>query len=194
MSKESYARGFVKAAAAAGVDPTELAKFAQATNNVNKGNAPLLETGGRAPASVVQIGTGAVPAYAPGGEGMSLGHSGYFTTGRAKPVKSMADIVSAAQMGHNIGDSLDSLMSLHDTPDWYKNWLKAHRIASDSAASPIAEFVRDAMKKPDFNEELMKKFVSDESRGAPSVDHYHRAMNLLTNGIPASASAPITKK
>lgn len=29
MSKESYARGFVKAAAAAGVDPTELAKFAQ---------------------------------------------------------------------------------------------------------------------------------------------------------------------
>ena len=30
MSKGSYARGFVKAAAAAGVDPTELAKFAQA--------------------------------------------------------------------------------------------------------------------------------------------------------------------
>ena len=29
MSKESYARGFVKAAAAAGVDPTALAKFAQ---------------------------------------------------------------------------------------------------------------------------------------------------------------------
>lgn len=29
MSRESYARGFVKAAAAAGVDPTELAKFAQ---------------------------------------------------------------------------------------------------------------------------------------------------------------------
>ena len=29
MSKESYARGFVKAAAAAGVDPTGLAKFAQ---------------------------------------------------------------------------------------------------------------------------------------------------------------------
>lgn len=35
MSKESYARGFVKAAAAAGVDPVELAKFAQEKRRVH---------------------------------------------------------------------------------------------------------------------------------------------------------------
>lgn len=50
MSKESYARGFCKAAAAAGVDPTELAKVAYTQADVDDYKKSLINAGNDASA------------------------------------------------------------------------------------------------------------------------------------------------
>lgn len=68
MSKESYARGFCKAAAAAGVDPVALAKYAQwynpmnwfrgSTNEEGDPKAQQYKTDGWAPKIITELGRG----------------------------------------------------------------------------------------------------------------------------------------
>ena len=124
MSKESYARGFCKAAEAAGVDPQALIKLAA---NV------ALKTDGFAPKSVVDVGTGAVPDYRPPVYDYSTG------TGKLEKDESASPMATTRKL-YPIWRELigNSQAALSENPGVvarakanpkYLNWLIAHNKA-----------------------------------------------------------------
>ena len=96
MSRESYARGFCKAAEAAGVDPKALAKFAQ---------AKYYETGGRAPEGTPAAGSGRIPMLYVSGKVSSGNHPWnlWYQTQLDSP----------------------QIQALRNVP-WFRNWHDAH--------------------------------------------------------------------
>ena len=112
MSKESYAKGFCKVAAAAGVDPVALAKFAQNTplqgEELHKAVQTMAENGSIDTKNYPPLPEGARPHlevhYEPS-------FTGYTTTrdGRRIPLGKTAPRRSAAGMSFKAGKFLEAL-------------------------------------------------------------------------------------
>ena len=170
MSKESYARGFCKAAEAAGVDPVALAKFAQSI--VNGGaQAPLFglwnsskarkseenkrreyPTGGRAPEGTPSAKSGIIPYLS--------------YTGDVYPYDGINSTLDLSRQKEKIKDSNQNVKALMNVP-WYKNWHDAHLAAI---------------------EEISKGTVPTSTTLSPFVqkalaERYHQLMNEFTNKV-----------
>lgn len=180
MSKESYARGFVKAAAAAGVDPTSLAKFAQSIAG------PVLDTGGYAPEVISKVGKKGIPSYHLSGKNgpaviktpVELFNEAYF------PQRSTHEYVrDAANPKH-------------------KAWSRAHIEAIRDAVKPVIEAYGEG-NLTGFNKDYrysgsstLKDGVKDEM-DKETLDMltkiYHDSMAKSTGGV-SRVSANVSKK
>lgn len=171
MSKESYARGFCKAAEAAGVDPAALAKFAEAIYN----------TGGKIPSSTMQVlkgdrtdrikkwirSTEAIPAIATHGHNGRIGVMGN-TEGIVNEYEKALETLDAV----NSGGTIDPKGNM--SKDEQIAYLKAH-LKSLRAAHNVYSRQK-------------KERASQSPQSA-----YHGSMYALTNNAPAVAISPSGK-
>lgn len=179
MSKESYIRGFCKAAEAAGVDPVGLAKFADAIYN----------TGGKLPSSTIKN---------LGGDGLDelLRRRRYIYSRDAIPSINTrrngrlgVDYSSPAGILYEYKDALSRLADGVDrkpidewghgrppmSQDEQTAWLKAHT-QSLRAAQNV----------------MRRKGYFENDRADPAAA-YHGSMFALTNDVPATIASPSGK-
>ena len=123
MSKESYARGFCKAAQAAGVDPVALAKYAQDIDT------HYGATGGKAPEGVPGADSGQIPVY-------------YGRDGDVGKVSYVGELANAKDIAS--GPVADASMNV----PWFKNWYDAHT----NALAHITRGMGDVNNKHYFDE------------------------------------------
>jgi hypothetical protein len=186
MSKESYARGFCKAAADAGVDPKVLFKFAQE-----------FKTNGWAPPSVASLGTSVAPLYGydddpqPGEER----RKGNFLYERTMPISSGDGVLAAKEYldndgfgGRNIGFS--ALKYRSDSDPRYAAWLNSHAKAINQLVSAIKGAVPDKRISP---QDIEKDFNAIKPGLAESIAKaYHDSMAKSTGAV-SRVSAPAKK-
>lgn len=199
MSKESYARGFVKAAAAAGVDPVKLAKHAQARTSrrdlvfdPKKGryvvqstprgqelvkDEPKYRTNGWAPLFVRSLGKSKIPFV------YKASDIYYPNTQEVSP--SSDEIPSGTEQDSILGMDLKGgkisdkqwakmLLNSYDTGDGeLYNWYRAHRDALDAARSV-------------FKRGLFWSNYDDAAKA------YHQSM-LSSTGTPVRVHSQIKK-
>lgn len=166
MSKESYARGFCKVAAAAGVDPVQLAKFAQKS-----------KTDGWAPAVVSRIGKERAPMYGYDNEGN--GPNGQVQLiEKAEPIESASDVFRALRLSHegvstpneneNRITATEPRAAIDPT---YKAWLSAHRRALDDINNTLA---------PLFYDNAFSYVTPNPSLAASIAKAYHDSMAKIS--------------
>ena len=188
MSKESYARGFCKAAEAAGVDPVALAKYAAKSS-------PEFKTEGYAPESVSRIGTDAVPLYTPPKYDFAsddvMKTRLYPGSNSAYP---MTDTVSLSPITRHFvrGDVREALsrnqavLARSRANKKYLNWLVAHTRALDAVSAAARGTIRKNHLSGDSG-------VQDPELNKMLADLYHKSMMSMTNSAPAQVSAPAGK-
>ena len=198
MSKESYMRGFCKAAAAAGVDPVKLAKYAN-TNNVSVASQPKYKTDGWAPPVVASLGTSVAPMYGYDDswtQSPDNGKKDVLTLDeRAAPIESLEDLVSARMLlepeGLPNGDiSRYTIRPRAAIDPRYAAWLNSHTKALDQISSAI---YRDLP----FNDLSPKERQSILGARNPSLAEsiakaYHDSMAKSTGAV-SRVSAPVKK-
>lgn len=170
MSKESYARGFCKVAEAAGVDPTELAKFAQQYKT--EGYAPHAD-------DLQKPKEDQIPVYkTPFRMGSMLG-SAY--QNRESYLKYLYDILETqSNLGRNLQHRPAERLRQEIMPK-HKAWFDAHTNATSKALSTL--------KKVNYPRDLFVPGVlSDILTGI-----YHDEMKRTTSAPPARVSAPAKK-
>lgn len=170
MSRESYARGFCKAAEAAGVDPTALAKYAAETRS-----EPLYKTDGWAPAQVRRL-TKSIPGYAPIARSYDVvaGNGAWPALSTTSIQQALANIVGTSKPS----DSYEDLSTERANVDpKFRNWLSAHKKALFDAIDESG-ISRGSPNDP--------KLV-DIAEGA-----YHQSM-LDSTGTPVRVSSQIKK-
>lgn len=166
MSKESYVRGFCKAAAAAGVDPAVLAKYAQ-----------QYKTDGYAPRRVARLGRKSPIAYVPGlGPGL-LDHA--YTYADNVDFAQAEDARFSPKLDSDHPSNLNPEIFEGKGVDRYMNWLKAHQLARQEVA--------DAAKPYEGN-----KSVYRDKRMPDLGKVYHDSMLKSTGGV-SRVSAPAKK-
>lgn len=176
MSKESYARGFVKAAQAMGVDPVQLAKYA-ATNDVSAVSGPKRKTDGWAPLFVRLLDKSEIPY-------VEKANDIYYPN--ARTVSDVSDkIPSGVEQDSVLGMDVKGrkmydkkwaglLLHSHDKGDGkLYNWYMAHRDALD-AANKV------------FRKGLFSSNYDDAAKA------YHQSM-LNSTGTPVRVSSQIKK-
>ena len=173
MSKESYARGFCKAAEAAGVDPVALAKFAKDTTH-----GPKYKTDGFAPVwgpeerkinyDIEKL----IPYYSPE----------YFPKRRlgSGPSDSLYRLLeSESKKGDILSKNPQERLRQELMPK-HKAWFDAHTNAASKALSPLKRVNYPA------NEPIPLYLVS-------LIDKiYHDEMKRTTSAPPDRASAPVS--
>ena len=165
MSKESYARGFCKAAAAAGVDPVALAKYAQ-----------QYKTDGYAPRRVARLGRKSPIAYAPG---LGPGLLDYAYTYGDSDFSQAEDARFLPNLDPDHPSKLNPEIFEGKGVDRYMNWLKAHQLARQEVA--------DAAKPYEGN-----KSVYRDMRMPDLGKIYHDSMSKSTGGV-SRVSEPAKK-
>ena len=166
MSKESYARGFCKVAAAAGVDPVALAKYAQ-----------QYKTDGWAPAPVRRIGK-AIPLYDP----IARNYDVVVGNGACpawSPTRIQQALTSVIGSDKKPSDKYEDLSPERANVDpRYRNWLSAHKKALFDAIDESGIVSTDKSEDPKLLD-IAKKV-------------YHQSM-LDSTGTPERVTAPIKK-
>ena len=165
MSKESYARGFFKAAEAAGVDPVALAKYAQ-----------QYKTDGYAPRRVARLGRKSPIAYAPG---LGPGLLDYAYTYGDSDFSQAEDARFLPNLDPDHPSKLNPEIFEGKGVDRYMNWLKAHQLARQEVA--------DAAKPYEGN-----KSVYRDMRMPDLGKIYHDSMSKSTGGV-SRVSEPAKK-
>jgi hypothetical protein len=185
MSKESYARGFCKAAEAAGVDPVALAKYAAESS-------PEFKTEGYAPESVSQIGADAVPLYRPPVYDYANNYPISLIPGTNSAYPMIDTVGVSPEVRYIRGDSRKSLsrneavLARARANPKYLNWLIAHTRAMDA----VSAAARGTMHKNHFGG---TSGVEDPELNKMLADLYHKNMMDMTNAAPAQVSAPAKK-
>ena len=165
MSKESYARGFVKAAAAAGVDPTELAKFAQ-----------QYKTDGYVPS----LNPDSAPATYPSKDHENWIDIPYIYSSsfgsKTPPLGNLLAVGGSYDSGaypeRRLRAELDQRLA---------NWIAAHTNASAKARAPLAR----------ANYPMNRKIPKDIGDMIAKI--YHDEMKRTTSAPPVQVSAPEKK-
>lgn len=176
MSKESYMRGFVKAAQAMGVDPQALVKYAQATDKVQKVEAPKYKTDGWAPKSVSDLGTDVIPGYD-------------ITDDTAKPLTEPIPLVRHAYEYALQPEMTNAVARLAK--------LKAAVGQADPRLVPFIQAYNEALGDTGgavasvFNTGKYDDLVHEKLPGSVPTS-FHQRLFALTNGSPLKASAPAT--
>jgi len=190
MSKESYVRGFVKAAEAAGVDPVALAKYAQE-----------FKTNGWAPPVVSSVGTKYAPIYGydddpPEGTKPQKGVDLYE---RAEAIKTPEDIESSLGILNGVGaeGELTPIIRARAALDpRYAAWLKAHTKATDNLAKKVFPHLigkdgKPIKISPPGNTTYSQLRVPGLTEAMAKA--YHDSMANSTGGV-GRVSAPVAKK
>lgn len=180
MSKESYIRGFCKAAEAHGVDPQALAKLAS-------GEEPRYNTGGWAP-SVARgenvrrppiFRNGRLFSYQPR-EGFSYGHIQDFYDGETNPA------------------IMDLIKSMHPSSEWWKAHNESLKEADRVRSRAMGELVPaennfiNRIRYAFTGKHPQKRFFSSDETADLAGKAYHSSMMSLT-GTPTRVSAPVKK-
>ena len=173
MSKESYARGFCKAAEDAGVDPVELAKYAQ-----QEAKGPKYKTDGWAPNSVSELGMDVVPGYdAINDTAKALTH----------PIP-FVDHAYTYSMDPELTKRLEYLQKLRVATGRADPRSVPFLNAYNEVMSRTAGAVASAFNTGKFND-----FVDKPLRPiVPEI--FHKQLFRLTNGVPAKVTADVKKK
>lgn len=152
MSEESYARGFCKAAAAAGVDPVALAKYAQQYKT-----------------------EGYVPSMLKGENSGSRIKIPYLSSLIGGIYEDNPPLLEALNMGGRVrerilDDDLKARMALNPK---FKNWVDAHTNAAQKAIAPLINigYPRDKDIPQDIGDMLSKLYHDEMKRttSAPPV-------------------------
>lgn len=176
MSKESYVRGFCKAAETVGIDPVELAKFAAETKEEANEEQPKYKTDGYAPRLVSRLGRKSPIVYAPGfGPGLL---DNAYTYGDSDFSQAEEARFSPTRDPDHPGNLPPEVFEGKGV-DRYMNWLKAHQLARQEVA--------DAAKPYEGN-----KSVYRDKRMPDLGKVYHDSMLKSTGGV-SRVSAPAKK-
>lgn len=178
MSKESYARGFCKAAEAAGVDPVALAKYAQE-----------FKTNGWAPPVVAAIGTEHAPVYGYGDDPQegTKPQEGVDLYERAAEIETPKDIESSLYIlngDRDVGEFTPVMRARAALDPRYAAWLNAHTKATKDVAEKVSPHIPNwsplsRMSAPDLAKAIAKS--------------YHDSMAKSTGAV-SRVSAPVAKK
>ena len=167
MSKESYARGFCKAAEAAGVDPRALAKFAAETKN----EQPKYKTDGYSPRMIRN----------PSTERIDIPYlNSLLGSVSEKTLPELSSLLSGGRLyGPPWTDK--NLMARMALNPKFKNWVDAHTNAAQKAVAPLVN-----IKYPD--DDKIPKDIGDMLSKL-----YHDEMKRTTSAPPVQVSAPANK-
>lgn len=178
MSKESYARGFCKAAAAAGVDPKVLFKFAQE-----------FKTNGWAPQVVTSIGKNRAPSYSYDDEGTGRGGSIQLIE-KAEPIEAANEVQNALDLANEIYDGENRIVAVNPRAaidPRYAAWLNAHKKALGNISEKISPFFHSTSKDVQFSRRTPNPSLADSIARA-----YHDSMAKSTGAV-SRVSAPVKK-
>ena len=150
MSKESYERGFCKAAEAAGVDPVALAKYAQQFANKTKKDQPKYNTGGRAPEGAWAPESGKIPQLTPSGD--------------------VKEITTPWLLEQQKNPSWSTTRALRGVP-WFRNWYDAHTNAIHNLTKGQKFMYGDDEKiSPNALRILAEQYHNDMYKGTNGAD------------------------
>ena len=178
MSRESYIRGFCKAAEAAGVDPVALVKYAQE-----------FKTNGWAPPVVAAMGTKHAPIYGyddDPSEGTKR-QKGVDLYERAEAIRTPGDLEFSLAMLNGDKDAGDFTPVIHSRAaldSRYAAWLNAHKKATKDVAGKVMPHHPNGshsygMYAPGLAQAIAKS--------------YHDSMAKSTGAV-SRVSAPTSKK
>lgn len=178
MSKESYARGFCKVAAAAGVDPKVLFKFAQE-----------FKTDGWAPQVVTSIGKNRAPVY--GYDDKSTGKDGRILIERAEPIEAANEVQDALDLANERYGGENGIVAVNPRAaidPRYAAWLNAHKKALGDISKKMSPFFKGTSENVQLSRKTPNSSLADSIARA-----YHDSMAKSTGAV-SRVSAPISKK
>ena len=178
MSKESYARGFCKAAEAAGVDPNVLFKFAQE-----------FKTNGWAPQVVTSIGKNRAPAYGYDDEGTGRDGSIQLIE-RAEPIEAANEVQDALDLANERYDGENRIVAVNPRAaidPRYAAWLNAHKKALGHISEKISPFFQSTSHDVQLSRKTPNPSLADSIARA-----YHDSMAKSTGAV-SRVSAPAKK-
>lgn len=188
MSKESYIRGFCKAAEAHGINPVQLAKYA-ATNETVVANQPIYKTDGYSPVPPIKHLPGITPAL--GGD-IDIPYvappTGMAPTTEVFGARNSAPRVLArpSELDRYVGYDKSEL-ALRIANPRHGAWFDAHTNALKKATQPLRDVGFDTEASMDWGAPMSKALKDAISK------IYHDEMKRTTSAPPARVSAP-TKK
>ena len=186
MSKESYIRGFVKAAQAMGVDPHALAKYAQAANNVQKVEAaPKYKTDGWAPQVVNSIGKDRAPLYGYDDEGD--GKPSIQLVEKAYPIEAANEVQDALRVGKGGDTGIVAAEPRAAIDPIYSAWLNAHMESLGDINKKLAPFFPAKSEAARFSKNTPNPSLAESIARA-----YQDNMAKLTGAV-SRVSAPAKK-